>query len=126
MIVISRKKNESLVINNNITITVIEIRGDKVRLGVESPKEVPVHRQEVFDAIKRYSEQPQASAVTAEPQTGPAEPPPPHFPQRQPDKLDQFTAALQARLTVTVHRDLVAAALRDAGIEVQGTQLVPK
>lgn len=126
MIVISRKKNESLVIDNNIIITVIEIRGDKVRLGVESPKEVPVHRQEVYDAIKRYSEQPQASSATLEPQSRPVEPPPPHFPQRQPDKLDQLTAALQSRLSMTVHRELVAAALRDAGIEVQGIQLVPK
>lgn len=53
MLVLSRKKNESIVINNDITIVVVEIRGDKVRLGVEAPKEVPVHRREVFDAIKR-------------------------------------------------------------------------
>jgi carbon storage regulator len=51
MLVLSRKKNESIVINNNITITVVEIRGDKVRLGIVAPKEVPVHRQEVFDLI---------------------------------------------------------------------------
>jgi len=53
MLVLSRKKNESIVINNEITIVVVEIRGDKVRLGVEAPKEVPVHRREVYDAIKR-------------------------------------------------------------------------
>ena len=53
MLVLSRKKNESIVINDDITIVVIEIRGDKVRLGVEAPKEVPVHRREVFDAIHR-------------------------------------------------------------------------
>ncbi|HEX3726771.1 MAG TPA: carbon storage regulator CsrA [Pirellulales bacterium] len=53
MLVLSRKKNESIVINNDITIVVVEIRGDKVRLGVEAPKEVPVHRREVFDAIRR-------------------------------------------------------------------------
>ncbi len=53
MLVLSRKKNESIVINNDITIVVVEIRGDKVRLGVEAPKEVPVHRREVYDAIKR-------------------------------------------------------------------------
>jgi len=51
--VLSRKKNESIVINNNITVVVVEIRGDKVRLGIEAPKEVPVHRREVFDAIRR-------------------------------------------------------------------------
>jgi len=53
MLVLSRKKNESIVINNDITIVVVEIRGDKVRLGVEAPREVPVHRREVFDAIQR-------------------------------------------------------------------------
>ena len=51
MLVLSRKKNESIVIDNNITITVVEIRGDKVRLGIVAPKEVPVHRQEVYDMI---------------------------------------------------------------------------
>src|ERR687883_100628 len=51
MLVLSRKKNESIVINNDITITVVEIRGDKVRLGIVAPKDVPVHRQEVYDAI---------------------------------------------------------------------------
>ena len=53
MLVLSRKKNESIVIDDDITIVVVEIRGDKVRLGVEAPKEVPVHRREVFDAIRR-------------------------------------------------------------------------
>ncbi len=53
MLVLSRKKNESIVINNEITIVVVEIRGDKVRLGVEAPREVPVHRREVLDAIQQ-------------------------------------------------------------------------
>ena len=53
MLVLSRKKNESIIINDHITVTVVEIRGDKVRLGVEAPKEVPVHRREVYDAIRR-------------------------------------------------------------------------
>ena len=53
MLVLSRKKNESIVINNEITVVVVEIRGDKVRLGVEAPREVPVHRREVYDAIQR-------------------------------------------------------------------------
>ena len=52
MLVLSRKKNESIVINNDITIVVVDIRGDKVRLGVEAPKEIPVHRREVYDAIQ--------------------------------------------------------------------------
>ncbi len=53
MLVLSRKKNEEIVINDDVTITVIEVRGDKVRLGIEAPKDVPVHRREVFDAIHR-------------------------------------------------------------------------
>jgi carbon storage regulator len=51
MLVLPRKKNESIVINNNITVTVVDIRDDKVRLGIVAPQEVPVHRQEVYDAI---------------------------------------------------------------------------
>ncbi|MAT11506.1 MAG: carbon storage regulator CsrA [Pirellulales bacterium] len=62
MLVLSRKKNESIVINNDITIVVVDIRGDKVRLGVDAPKEVPVHRQEVFNAIQRNED-----AVTEKP-----------------------------------------------------------
>lgn len=53
MLVLSRKKNESIVINGCITIVVIEIRGGKVRLGVEAPKEMPVHRLEIYEAIKK-------------------------------------------------------------------------
>ena len=53
MLVLSRKRDESIVIAGNITITVVDIRGDKVRLGITAPSEVPVHRREVYDAIKR-------------------------------------------------------------------------
>lgn len=66
MLVLSRKKNESIVINNDITIVVVEIRGDKVRLGVEAPKEVPVHRREVYDAIKRNEQLTREGDSTAE------------------------------------------------------------
>ena len=62
MLVLSRKKNESIVINDDITIVVVEIRGDKVRLGVEAPKEIPVHRREVYDAIKRTEQERNGSA----------------------------------------------------------------
>ena len=54
MLVLSRQKNESIVIGNQVVkITVVEIRGDKVRLGIEAPKEISVHRQEVYEAILR-------------------------------------------------------------------------
>ena len=51
MLVLSRKQNEAVVINENIKITVVAIRGDKVRLGIEAPRDVPVHREEVQKEI---------------------------------------------------------------------------
>ena len=57
MLVLSRKTNESIVIDDRIVVTVVEIRSDKVRLGIEAPKEVPVHRREVYDAIKQAERQ---------------------------------------------------------------------
>ena len=51
MLVLSRHRDESIIIGDDIVITVVDIRGDKVRLGIVAPKDVPVHRQEVFDAI---------------------------------------------------------------------------
>jgi len=55
MLVLSRHKNEQIVIGDGlITITIIEIRGDKVRVGITAPEEVPVHRKEVQDEINRY------------------------------------------------------------------------
>ncbi len=52
MLVLSRKKDESIIINDHIRLTVVEIRGDKVRLGIDAPKEVTVHRKEVYEAIQ--------------------------------------------------------------------------
>lgn len=54
MLVLSRKKNESIVVDDAIVITVLEIRGDKVRLGIEAPKSVPIHRSEVYTAIQAH------------------------------------------------------------------------
>lgn len=53
MLVLSRHKNEQIVIADDIVITIVEIRGDKVRVGVEAPQEVSVHRREVYEAIQR-------------------------------------------------------------------------
>ena len=53
MLVLSRQRDQSIMIGDNIVITVVDIRGDKVRLGIDAPTEIPVHRQEVYDAIKR-------------------------------------------------------------------------
>jgi carbon storage regulator len=57
MMVLSRKRDEKIVIGNDIVVTIVEIRGDRVRLGFEAPREVSIHRQEVFDAIRRQSQQ---------------------------------------------------------------------
>lgn len=53
MLVLNRKKNESIIIRDDIVVTVVDIRGDKVRLGIEAPSNVSVHRQEVYEAIQR-------------------------------------------------------------------------
>lgn len=53
MLVLSRQRDESIIIGDNIIITVVDIRGDKVRLGISAPTEIPVHRQEVYEAIQR-------------------------------------------------------------------------
>lgn len=56
MLVLQRKRDESIIINDNIVVTVVEIRGDKVRLGIEAPREVPVYRAEVQEAIRAEAE----------------------------------------------------------------------
>lgn len=68
MLVLSRKKNESIVIDGEIVVTVVEIRGDKVRLGVQARKDIPVHRSEVHAAIQ--TEQATAAAAAEAEQTG--------------------------------------------------------
>jgi len=53
MLVLSRRRNEQIRIGDDIIINVVDIRGDKVRLGIQAPKEVPVHREEVYEAIQK-------------------------------------------------------------------------
>ncbi len=53
MLVLSRQRDESIIIGDNVQVTIVDIRGDKVRLGIEAPADIPVHRKEVFDAIQR-------------------------------------------------------------------------
>lgn len=53
MLVLSRAREESIIIGDNIVVTIIDIRGDKVRLGIQAPTEISVHRREVYDAIQR-------------------------------------------------------------------------
>ena len=53
MLVLSRHRDERIMIGDDIVITIVDIRGDKVRLGIDAPSDIPVHRQEVYDAIQR-------------------------------------------------------------------------
>ena len=53
MLALSRKKNEAIIINNNIEVTVLEIRGDQVKLGIAAPKEIPIYRKEVYAQIQQ-------------------------------------------------------------------------
>ena len=52
MLVLSRQRDESIMIGDDVEITIVEVRGDKVRLGINAPRDIPVHRREVYDAIQ--------------------------------------------------------------------------
>ena len=70
MLVLTRKLNESIVINDNVSVLVVEIRGDRVRLGIDAPKDVIVHRQEIYNAINETDPErshKKSSAILAEP-----------------------------------------------------------
>ena len=60
MLVLSRQKDESIVIGDDVEVTIVDVRGDKVRLGITAPKSIPVHRREVYDAIQREKKEKQA------------------------------------------------------------------
>ena len=68
MLVLSRQRDESIIIGDNVVITIVDIRGDKVRLGIEAPHEIPVHRREVYEAIQRENrkDHPAAAVPTSE------------------------------------------------------------
>ncbi len=53
MLVLSRQRDESIMIGDDVEITIVDVRGDKVRLGINAPKSIPVHRREIYDAIQR-------------------------------------------------------------------------
>ncbi len=64
MLVLSRKQDEKIIIGDNISLMVISIQGDKVRLGIEAPKDVSIHRQEVYDAIQRKNFEAEQGSVS--------------------------------------------------------------
>ena len=76
MLVLSRQRDESIIIGDNIVVTIVDVRGDKVRLGIEAPREVSVHRREVYEAIQRENQQAaqirleEARQIAASPATG--------------------------------------------------------
>jgi carbon storage regulator len=59
MLVLSRQKDESIMIGDEVEITIVDVRGDKVRLGITAPKHIPVHRKEVYEAIQREKKEAQ-------------------------------------------------------------------
>lgn len=63
MLVLSRHRDESIMIGDNIVITIVDVRGDKVRIGIQAPTNVPVHREEIYEAIKREASVPAKGAV---------------------------------------------------------------
>lgn len=73
MLVLSRKTNQSIVINENIEVVVLKIEGNKVRLGFEAPQDVPIHRSEIEDKIKRQPPLSISLATFCAANTGPAQ-----------------------------------------------------
>lgn len=67
MLVLSRQRDESIIIGDNIVITIVDIRGDKVRLGINAPTEISVHRQEVYEAIQAETADREAASKGGEP-----------------------------------------------------------
>ena len=56
MLVLSRQSDETIIIGDNIRVTIVEVRGDKVRIGIDAPRDVAVHRQEIYDAIQKEAQ----------------------------------------------------------------------
>ena len=82
MLVLSRQRDESIMIGDDVEITIVDVRGDKVRLGITAPKSIPVHRREIYDAIQREK----AAAKQAEPQQSSEPTITPEEPAKQPQK----------------------------------------
>jgi len=66
MLVLSRQKDESIMIGDDVEIIIVDVRGDKVRLGITAPKEIPVHRMEIYEAIQREKAMEKESAQKPE------------------------------------------------------------
>ena len=91
MLVLSRQRDESIMIGDDVEITIVDVRGDKVRLGITAPKSIPVHRREIYDAIQREKAAEKAPAEKADKAAGPeadkaAEPEPDKATEPEPEK----------------------------------------
>ena len=90
MLVLSRRKDESIVIGDNIHVTVVDIRGDAVRLGITAPKDIPVYRKEIYEAIQRENlEAAQSKADGLDAFKGAFPPAPPPRPPAAPGKAPE-------------------------------------
>jgi carbon storage regulator len=102
MLVLTRRRNESIIINDNIKIVVIGIRGDRVRLGIEAPPEIPVHRREVFEQIRK-SQQALSPGGATPAVPGPEAKAPPADPAEQadsppkPDRTEEHPAPVASQ-----------------------------
>jgi carbon storage regulator len=76
MLVLSRQRDESIMIGDKVVVTIVDIRGDKVRLGIQAPSEVTVHRQEVYEAIQRENQRAGQLDLSDVQRLGKAEPQP--------------------------------------------------
>ena len=65
MLVLSRQKDESIIIGDDVVVTIVDVRGDKVRLGITAPKNISVHRREVYEAIQREKKEKEAKEKEA-------------------------------------------------------------
>jgi carbon storage regulator len=87
MLVLSRQRDESIMIGDNVEITIVDVRGDKVRLGITAPREIPVHRREIYDTIQREKAAAEKAATGKAEKTSEAEPD--AVAQEQPEKQPQ-------------------------------------
>lgn len=74
MLILTRRVGETLVIGDNVTVTVLGVKGNQVRIGVNAPKDVAVHREEIYERIKREKEEAQAATTPSETAPEPQEP----------------------------------------------------
>ncbi|MBW3543845.1 MAG: carbon storage regulator CsrA [Planctomycetes bacterium] len=130
MLVLSRKKDESVILGDNITVTVIEIRGDKVRLGFDHPREMSVHRKEIHDAILAESAAdappvtPLAAASFAQSAKRSRAAPSGRNSSRPASLLDRVVAALQARTDTAISREVLTQAIAEATVQELSTEVL--